>query len=162
MDERPLCATPHAARLRRACGSSQQHHATAATAPAPAPAPCSSTASTATAMDMQDDPLGLGPPGRGDFDWLVPEAEDGAESRRPAGAQQPVWRPVSPCLCEQKPRPSAARSTAASAAVQCNSSTVMMWRAGLELLNVPDNHTCACTPHFAAGPTGSVWSCWGV
>lgn len=47
-------------------------------------------------MDIQDDPLGLGPPERGNFDWLVPEAEDGAESRRPTGAQQPVWCPVTP------------------------------------------------------------------
>jgi len=32
-------------------------------------------------MDLPDDPLGMGPPERGVFDWLVPDAGEGAESR---------------------------------------------------------------------------------
>ena len=135
MDERPPCATPHAARLRRACGSPQQHTATAAAAPAPAPAPCSSTTSTATAMDIQDDPLGLGPPERGDFDWLVPEAEDGAESRRPTAAQQPVWYLVTVLKCERVSQPNAPEELLCSNScghfAERNPSAVMFHTAGL-------------------------------
>ena len=45
-------------------------------------------------MDLPDDSLGLGPPDRSDFDWLVPEADDGAESRLPRAASLPNPNPA--------------------------------------------------------------------
>ena len=74
MDEQP-CPPPRLpAHHRPACGTFAPH-------PPPAPATSGSADSTDTAMDLPDDPLGMGPPERGVFDWLVPDAGEGAESR---------------------------------------------------------------------------------
>ena len=74
MHEQPCPLPRPPAHLRPARATPTAH-------PPSGPTTSGSSASTDTDMDLPDDPLGMGPPERGDFDWLVPEAGEGAESR---------------------------------------------------------------------------------